>query len=94
MSANLNPRHWNESFWVTLEGDNGYLVYVPNRRKVEIVRDVIIKQSDVGSIPHNTETRDLLDEEAPQLGIWHPDGARQDNGNKGKQGTSTAMKEE
>ena len=50
------------------EGDNGYLVYVPNRRKVVAVRDVIIKESEVGSIPDNTETPDLLDEGSQQLG--------------------------
>ena len=51
------------------EGDNGYLVYVPNTRKVLAVRDVIIKESEMGSIPDNTETSDLLDEESQQLGI-------------------------
>ena len=44
------------------EGDNGYLVYVPNTRKVVAVRDVIIKEPGVGSIPYKTETPDLLDE--------------------------------
>ena len=64
------------------EGDNGYLVYVPNTRKVVAVRDVIIKESEVGSIPDNTETPDLLDEGSQQLGIWHPDDGHQDDGNK------------
>ena len=31
-------------------GHNGYLVYVPNTCKVVAVRDVIIKESEVGSI--------------------------------------------
>ena len=76
------------------EGDNGYLVYVPNTRKVVAVRDVMIKESEVGSIPDNKETPDLLDEGSQQLGILHPDDGHQDDGNKEKQGTSTAMKEE
>ena len=75
------------------EGDNGYLVYVPNTRKVMAVRDVIIKESEVSSIPDNTETPDLLDEGSQQLGIWHPDDGHQDDGNKEEQGTS-AIKEE
>ena len=76
------------------EGDNGYLVYVPNTRKVVAVRDVILKESEVGSIPHNTETPDLLDEGSQQLGIWHPDNGHQDDSNKEEHGTSTAIKEE
>ena len=39
------------------EGDNGYLVYVPNTRKVVAVRDVIIKETEVGSIHVNTDVR-------------------------------------
>ena len=76
------------------EGDNGYLLYVPNTRNVVAVRDVIIKESEVGSIPDNTETPDLLDEGSQQLGIWHPDDGHQDDGNKEEQGTSTAIKKE
>ena len=76
------------------EGGNGYLVYVPNTRKVVAVRYVIIKESEVGSIPDNTETPDLLDEGSRQLGIWHSDDGHQDDGNKEEQGTSTAIKEE
>ena len=48
----------------------------------------------MGSIPDNTETPDLLDEESQQLGIWHSDDGHQDDGNKEEQGTSTAIKEE
>ena len=59
-----------------------------------IIKDVIIKDSEVGSIPDNTETPDLLDEGSQQLGIWHPDDGHQDDGNKEEQGTSTAIKEE
>ena len=44
------------------EGDNGYLVYVPNTRKLVAVREVIIKESQVGTISDNTEMPDLLDE--------------------------------
>ena len=76
------------------EADNGYLVYVPNTCKVVAVRDVIIKQSEVGSIPDNTETPSLLDEGSKQLGIWHSDDGHQDVGSKQEQGTSTAIKEE
>ena len=91
MSPNLNPRHWKESY---TEADNGYLVYVSNTRKVVTVRDVTIKESEVGSVPDNTETPDLLNEGSQQPGIWHPDDGHQDDGNKKKQGTSTAIKEE
>ena len=76
------------------EGDNGYPVYVPNTSKFVAVRDVIIKESEVGSIPDNTETPDLLEEGSHQLGIWHPDDGNQGDGNKEEQGTSTAIKEE
>ena len=76
------------------EGDNGYLVDVPNTRNVVAVRDVVIKESDVGSIPDNKEMPDLLDEGSQLLGIWHPDDGHQDDGNKEEQGTSTAIKEE
>ena len=69
-------------------------MYVPITRKVVTVRDVIIKESEVGSIPDNTETPDLLDEGSKQLGIWHPDDGHQDDGNKEEQGTSAATKEE
>ena len=76
------------------EEDNGYLVYVPNTHKVVAVRDVIIKESEVGSTPDNTETPDPLDEGSQQLGIWHTDDGNQDDGNKEEQGTSTAINEE
>ena len=75
------------------EGENGYLVYVPNTRMVVAVRDVIIKESEVGSIPDNTEMPDLLDEGWQQLGIWHPDNGHQNDGNKEERGTSIAIKE-
>ena len=39
------------------EGDNEYLGYVPNTRKVVAVRDVTIKESEVDSIPDNTDAR-------------------------------------
>ena len=69
-------------------------MYVPNIRMVMVVRDVITKESEVGSIPGNTETTNLLDEGSQQLGIWHPDYGHQDDGNKEEQGTSTPIKEE
>ena len=50
--------------------------------------------SEVGSIPDNTETPDLLDEGSQQLGILHPDDGHQDDGNKEEQDTSIAIKEE
>ena len=69
-------------------------MYVPNKPKVVAARDVIIKKSELGSIPDNTETPDLLDERSPQLGVGHPDDGHQDDGKKEEQGTSTAIKEE
>ena len=92
--SKLEPRALEGKFVVYTEGDNGYLVYVPNTHKVVAARDVIIKESEVGSIPDNTETPDLLDEGPQQMGIWHPDDGHQDDGNKEGQGTSTAIKEE
>ena len=72
-ASKLEPKALEGKFVGYTEGDNGYLVCVPNTRKVVTVRDVIIKESEVGSIPDNTETPDLLDEGSQQLGIWHPD---------------------
>ena len=92
--SKLEPKTLEGKFVGYTEGDNGYLVYVPNTRKVVAVCDVIIKELEVGSIPDNTETPDLLDEGSQQLGFWHPDVGHQDNGNKEEQGTSTAIKEE
>ena len=92
--SKLEPKALEGKFLGYTEGDNGYLVYVPNTYKVVAVRDVIIKDSEVGSTPDNTETPDLLDEVSQQLGMWHPDDGHQDNGNKKVQGTSTAIKEE
>ena len=91
--SKLEPNALEGKFVGYTEGDNGYQVYVPNTRKVMAVRDVIIKESKVGSIPDNTETSDLLDEGSQQLGIWHPGDGHQDDGNKEEQGTSTAIKE-
>ena len=92
--SKLEPKALEGKFVGYTEGDNGFLVYVPNTRKVVAVRDVIIKESEVGSIPDNTETPVLIDEGSQQLGIWHPDDDHQDDGNKEEQGTSTAIKEE
>ena len=80
--SKLEPKALEGKFVGYTEGDRRYLVYVPNTRKVVAVRDVIIKESEVGSIPDNTETPDLLDEGSQQLGIWHPDDGHQDDGNK------------
>ena len=55
------------------------------------VRDVIIKESEVRSIPDNKETADLL-EDGSELGIWHPDDGHQDDDNREQQDTSTAIK--
>ena len=90
--SKLEPKALEGNFVSYTEGENGYLVYVPNIRKVMLVRDVIIKESEVGSIPENTETLDLLDEGSQQLVIWHPDDGHRDDDNKEEQGTSTAMK--
>ena len=92
--SKIEPKVLEGKFVGYTEGDNGYLVYVPNTRKVVAVRDAIIKEFEVGSIPDNTETADLLYEGSQQLGIWRPDDCHQDDGNKEEQGTSTAIKEE
>ena len=47
----------------------------------------------MGSIPDNKETADLLDD-GLELGIWHPDDGHQDDDNRERQDTSTAIKEE
>ena len=93
---NLNqPNALEGKFVGYTEGDDGYLVYVPNTQKVVTVRDdVIVKESVVGSKPDNTETPDLLNEGSPQLGIWHSAYSQQKDGNKNKQGTSTAINED
>ena len=90
----LEPKALEGKFVGYTEVDNGYLVYVPNTRKVVAVRDVIIKKSEVGSISDNTERPDLLGEASQQLGIWRPDDDHRDDGNKEEQGTSPAIKEE
>ena len=92
--SKLEPKALEGKFVGYTEGENGYMLYVPNTRKDLAVQDVIIKESELGSIHDNTETPDLLDEGSPQLGIWHPDDGHQDDGNKEEQGTSTAIKEE
>ena len=93
-ASKLEPKALEGNFVGYAERDNGYLVYVHNKRKVVAVRDVIIKESEVGSIPDNTKTPDLLDEGSQQLGIWHPGDGHQDDGNKEEQGTSNAITEE
>ena len=60
--SKLEPKALEGKFVGYTEEDSGYLVYVPNTEKVMAVRDVIIKESEVGSISDNTETPDLLDE--------------------------------
>ena len=90
--SKLEPKALEGKFVGYTEGDNGYLVYVPNTREVMAVRDVIINESEVGSIPDKVETADLLDEGSEQLGIWHPDDGHQEN-NRERQGTSTAIEE-
>ena len=92
--SKLEPKALEGMFLVYTEGDNGYLMYVPNRRKVVAVRDVIIKESEVGPIPFNTETPDQLDEGSQQPEIWHPDDGEQDDGNKEEQVTYSAIKED
>ena len=89
----LEPRALEGKFVGYTERENGYLVYIPHTRKVMAVRDAIIKESEVGSIPDNKETADLLDD-GSELGIWHPDDGHQDDDNRERQDTSTAMKEE
>ena len=91
--SKLEPTALEGKFVGYTEGDNGYLLYVPNTRKVVTVPDVIIKESELGTNPDNTETPDLLDEGLQKLGIWHGD-SHQDDGNKEQQGKSPAIKEE
>ena len=91
--SKLEPKALEGKFVGYTEAENGYLVYIPNTRKVMAVRDVIIKESEVGSIPDNKETADLLDD-GSELGIWHPDDGHQDDDNRERQDTSTAIKEE
>ena len=91
--SKLEPKALEGMFVGYTEGENGYLVYIPNTRKVMAVRDVIIKESEVGSIPDNKETADLLDD-GSDLGIWHPDDDHQDVDNRERQETSFAIKEE
>ena len=67
--SKLKPKALKKKFEGCTEEDNGYLVYVPNTRNVVAVQDLIIKESEVGPIPDNTETPDLLDEGSQQLGI-------------------------
>ena len=60
--SNLELKALEGKFVGYTEGYNGYLVYLPNTHRVVAVRDVIIMESEVGSIPDNTETPDLPDE--------------------------------
>ena len=46
--SKLEPKALEGKFVGYTEGENGYLVYIPNTRKVMAVRDVIIKESEVG----------------------------------------------
>ena len=68
-------------------------MYIPNTRKVMAVSDVIIKVSEVGSIPDNKETADLI-KNGSELEIWHPDDGHQNDDNRERQDTSTAIKED
>ena len=79
--SKLEPKALEGNFVGYTEGENGYLVYIPNTRKVMTVRDVIIKESEVRSIPDHKETADLLDD-GSELGIWHPDDGHQDDDNR------------
>ena len=90
--SKLEPKALEGKFVGYTEGENGYLVYIPNTRKVMAVRYVIIKESQV-SIPDNKETSDLLDD-GSELGIWHPDDSHQDDDNRERHDTSTAINEE
>ena len=75
--SKLEPKALEGRFVGYTEGENGYLVYILNTSKVLAVRDLIIKESELGSIPVNTETPDLLDEGSHQLGMWNPDHGQQ-----------------
>ena len=73
--SELEPKALEVKFVGYTERENGYLVYIP---KVMADRDVIIKESEVGLIPDNKGTADLLDD-GSELGIWHPDDGDQGN---------------
>ena len=47
--SKLEPKALEGKIVGYTEGENGYLVYIPYTRKVMAVRDVIIKESEVGS---------------------------------------------
>ena len=51
------------------EGDQSYLVYIPNLSKVMAIQDALINGSDVGPQPDNTETSEQLNEMSEKLGI-------------------------
>ena len=51
--SKLEPKALEGKFVGYTEADSGYLVYVPNTRKVVAVRDVMVKDSEAGSIPDN-----------------------------------------
>ena len=76
--SKLEPKALEGNIVGCTEGENGYLVYIPKTRKVTAVRDVIIKESEVGSIPDNKETAVLLDD-GSELGIWHTGDGHQDD---------------
>ena len=93
MSANLNPRHWKESLWVTLkETTDGWCSYPIHARLWQF--ELLSSRSPKWAQSLTTQTPDLLDEGSQQLGIWYPDDGHQDDGNKDEQGRSTAIKEE
>ena len=52
--SKLEPKALKRKFLGYIEGDNEHLVYVPNTRKLVALRDVIIKESEMGSILDNT----------------------------------------
>ena len=47
ISAQLNQRQYYISMWGFTEGDNGFLMYVFNTRKLPAVRDVIIQKLEI-----------------------------------------------
>ena len=78
--SKLEPQALKGMFLGYTEGDNGYLVHIPNTPK--------------WAQSLSTQTPDLLDEGSQQLGIWRPNDGHQGDGNKEEQVTSTAIKEE
>ena len=88
--SKLEPKTLKGKFMGYTERERGYLMYIPNTRTVVAVRDVIIKEFEVGSISDNTETPDLLDEGSRNWGCRTQMMVTNKMGKNKKLGTCTA----